>query len=222
MFQVPKKAEELKWPYADPVSLVAAIRAGREVREAIARQWISEGVPFAFDHCPMLYEYIRCWLSRELDVPAKSIALTGSGSLGTSLVPAKFGQAFNSQSDLDWFIVSKSLFKKLRHDFNQWSDDYNSERVLPRSDRECAYWSENFSHVPRNIRNGFLSADRIPNRQQYSTARKVNNLMSVLKKKCERNPAAPDFRKASIRCYKDWKSAINQLSLNLKVVANQK
>jgi len=112
MFQIPEEAKALKWPYVDAKSLVAAIKTNRQVREAIARQWISEGVPFAFGHCPMLYEYIRDWLSQELDVPAKSIAMTGSGSLGTSLVSDKFGQAFNSQSDLDWFIVSESLFQR--------------------------------------------------------------------------------------------------------------
>jgi len=108
-----------------------------------------------------------------------------------------------------------SPFQKLVEDFDQWLDDYNNKRVIPQFDREREYWPANRIHVPRNIKNGFVNADRIPNHPQYSTSQTMNNLMSILKRKCERNSAAPDFRKASIRCYKDWKSAIDQLSRNL-------
>jgi len=218
MLTVPEEAAALKWPFADANSLIAAIKAGRKVREAIARQWIAEGVPFAFVNCPMFYECIRAWLGSELGVSAKSIAVTGSGSLGQSLVPGKFGRAFDDQSDLDLFIVSKSLFQRLVDDFNKWSNDYENNRINPKG-AEQRFWPNNFKEGPRNISRGFLDAKRIPNRQQYCTAPKTNNLMWVLKEKCKRNPAVPDFSKASVRCYKDWKSAIDQLSLNLKFQA---
>ena len=72
-------------------------------RFAIARQWLSEGIPFAFQRCPAVYESMRSWLSGKLDVEAKEISLTGSARLGSSLKNENFGKPFGPESDLESF-----------------------------------------------------------------------------------------------------------------------
>lgn len=41
----------------------AAKNGGKESKEAIARLWLSEGIPFAFKTAPALYEVVRTWLN---------------------------------------------------------------------------------------------------------------------------------------------------------------
>ncbi|MXX90996.1 MAG: hypothetical protein F4213_12005 [Boseongicola sp. SB0677_bin_26] len=224
MFEVPKEAAALKWPYADAESLIAAAKTERKAREAIARQWISEGVPFAFKDCPALYEYIRDWIGKKLDVPAKSVAVTGSASLGQSLARKKLGQNFGEGSDLDFFIVSETLFQNVSDDFHNWSADYKSGAIHPRNPREASFWDSNLNEVPHNIRHGFMNTDRVPNLTRYPTTRSANEIMSRLVSWCKKSqdPIVPMFQRASIRCYKNWGSVIAQLSLNLNFISKSK
>lgn len=224
MFEVPEEAAALKWPYAEAQSLVEAANAERKSREAISRQWISEGVPFAFKDYPALYEYIREWLGRKLQVPAKSISVTGSASLGQSIASTKFGQNFSKESDLDFFVVSETLFQAIVDDFNKWSTDYRNGTIHPnpKNPKEKDYWDKNLNEALRNIDRGFMDTWRVPNRIQYPSVQMVNNEVSKLTNWCNSNqdPKVPKFRKASIRCYQDWDKAIAQLSLNLKLICD--
>lgn len=219
MFEIPKEAAALKWPYADAESLIAAAKTERKTREAIARQWISEGVPFAFKDCPALYEYIRDWIGKKLDVPAKSVAVTGSASLGQSLARKKLCQNFGEGSDLDFFIVSKTLFQNVSADFHNWSADYKSDAVRPRNLREAFFWDSNLNEIPQNIRCGFVNTDRVPNLNRYPTTRSANDTLSRLVSWCKnsKEPMVPAFQRASFRCNQNWESAIAQLSLNLAI-----
>ena len=112
-------------------------------RFAIARQWLSEGIPFAFQKCPAVYESLRSWLSEKLDVEAKEISLTGSARLGTSLKNENFGKPFGPESDLDLFIVSAKLFQSMCDDFLRWSSDFQNGNILPNNKREKKCWKDN-------------------------------------------------------------------------------
>jgi len=229
MFKVPDKVTALEWPFAKPQALIDAIGSEREAREAIARQWISEGVPYAFKECPAVYEYIRHWIGNELHVHAKSIAMTGSGSLGFSMAPKKKVKNFDSKSDLDFFIVSDNLFGKIVKDFYEWSKDYRNGTIKPKNEKVEYYWDDNQKRVPQNIHNGFINTDRVPNlfddhnpsRPRYPAAQKVNDVMSILTIRCEEDDRVPTFKSASIRCYENWGKAIDQLSLNLESCARE-
>ena len=71
-------------------------------------------------------------MAEELDVDAKQISVAGSGRLGYSLAPKRWGEQHRSESsDLDFFAVSSSLFESLRDDFDRWAADYVRGAVQP-------------------------------------------------------------------------------------------
>ena len=193
----------------------AAANGGRESREAIARLWMSEGIPFAFKGQPALYESVRAWLGIRLTVDPKEISLTGSARIGQSLAPKKLGTAFNETSDLDLFVVSTDLFERMCNDFTKWRDDFRSGVTNPSNDRERGFWDENKERGQKIINRGFLDSKMIPNRKAYETARNIANTMYYLKEKLAITENAPQFTHASIRCYKDWKSYVIQMVLSL-------
>lgn len=121
-FKVSPHLAALLDSYPDAKLLVnAAINGGQHGKAAIARLWLSEGIPFAFKDAPALYESVRAWLGVRLDVDPKEIHLTGSARIGQSLAPRKIGTSFGSHSDLDLFVVSQALFDRIKTDFNSWS-----------------------------------------------------------------------------------------------------
>ncbi len=78
-FRIVTSLEKLVDAYPDPkVLLNAALKGGEPAQNAIARLWLSEGIPHAFNRCPALYESVRWWLSNRLNVHAKEISLVGT------------------------------------------------------------------------------------------------------------------------------------------------
>lgn len=216
-FEIPESLISLTDPYPHPeVLLDAAHSGGESARITLAQLWLSEGIPHGFRCCPAIYESVRCWLSYELDVHAKEISLTGSARLGKSLSPQRLGAPFDSESDLDLFIVSSDLFERLQEDFWRWSSDFENERINPHTRREANYWRANNEEIPRAIARGFIFSDRIPSVPDYSTAQKVNNTMWLLVEKLKITPKAPRPKKASVRCYSSWDSFVRQMLRNLE------
>ena len=78
-FGVPDSCVYLKSARLSANALLEAARGGKEARITLAQLWMTEGIPFAFEERPAVYESIRIWLGRELGVHAKQIGLTGSG-----------------------------------------------------------------------------------------------------------------------------------------------
>lgn len=214
-FQVSANLANLKGTYPDPLLLRDAAREGVESCKSIARLWITEGIPFAFEECPAVYDEARRWLGEELCVPPKHISLTGSARIGASLAPDKFGNTFNSRSDLDLFLICGQFFEESVWDFRKWEKRYRLGSVTPLKAEE-SYWKSNLSVCPNNINRGFIDLFKIPNRKEYSFTRKVYNVMWRLGEKLKITPGAPAPKKASLRCYRDWESAIGQISLNLR------
>lgn len=169
-FKVAAPLAKLTNPYPDAKSVLdVANKGGEQARIALARLWLSEGIPFAFKECPGVYESVRTWLSGWLRVAAKEISITGSARLGESLSPKQAGKPFDEKSDLDFFVVSNALFEKLREDFQSWSFDFESGKARPTNDREAYFWRLNNSRGPNLIQRGFLDSRIIPNRQSYAT-----------------------------------------------------
>ncbi len=140
-------------------------------RVALARQWLSEGIPFAFRHCPAVYGAMRAWLSSRLSVEAKQISMVGTARLGSSLSPDKFGKSFDARSDLDLFVVSARLFQCMTQDFERWLRDFRSGGISPASDKERTYWADHELRGPRLVERGFMDTNLIPTRGGSGLAR---------------------------------------------------
>ena len=211
---------ELKDPYPPADEVHAAAGAGQRERVVLARLWISEGIPFAFRNCPALYEESRHWLAAGLDLDAKEISVRGSGRLGYSLAPDRWGKPYRPEcSDLDFFAVSESLFQRLRGDFERWSADFTQGVVKP-SEGERPYWEDNRKGTPANVRRGFIDSWRVPNYPAYGHFSSMNRRLKELTHRLRETDAAPKPPKnLGLRCYKDWASYERQADLNLEDAA---
>lgn len=204
-----------QYPEAQLIHDVAK-QGGEPVRQAIARLWLSEGIPFAFKNCPGVYESIRSWVGLRLNIDPKEFNVTGSARLGQSLAPSKIGKPFGDGSDLDIFIISSELFEHLRKDFNAWSFDFESGAISASNKTENGYWINNLERGPRNIARGFIDSNIIPNYDKYQYAKNISQTMFLLNKKLDITLGAPKFSYASVRCYKSWSSYVQQISLGFQ------
>lgn len=213
----------LSGTYPASEDLLQAVALGPRDRLVVVRLWVFEGIPFAFRECPALYEEARTWLAKQLEIKPKEISMAGSGRLGYSLAPKKWGRAYNPQSsDLDVFAVSEKLFEGLRRDFERWSIDYGNCAVSPRSKKERKYWEANRKETPGNISRGFVDSWRVPNLSDYPIFSKTNGRLADLKAKLLETDLGPQPRpRLTLRCYRDWQSCERQLSLNLMTAAHR-
>lgn len=216
-FKVSNDLREVVSAYPDAkLILEAAKNGGESARQAIARQWLSEGIPFAFKKCPAIYESIRSWVGSRLNIDPKELNVTGSARLGQSLAPHKIGKPFEDGSDLDIFIISSELFEHLKSDFNQWSYDFESCVITASNERERGFWIENIHRGPKNIARGFIDSNIVPNHDKYRYVKNVAQTMYLLKEKLDATSEAPKFCHASVRCYKSWASYVQQISLGFQ------
>jgi len=208
----------LSSPYPKPEELVAALSgASRGTREIIARLWLTEGLPAAFQASPAAYEDLRGWLAAQLCVHPKEVTLIGSARIGYSLAPSpSFGRPFSPRSDLDLSVISDDLFRRLATAFSRFSADYETGAIKPRSERERFLWEQNLEFGTRNIPRGFLDSNKIPNFTKYQVAQQINQSMWALVKKLEVTPHAPQVRTASARVYRDWRSFVDRVEFNLR------
>jgi len=186
----------------------------------IVRQWLSEGIPYCFRECPLLYEAIREWLARAIDIHAKEITLIGSARIGYSLAPGDdYGRPFNDSSDLDFSAISSVLFKNCVAAFELWFGDYQNGRILPRNPTEEFWWKNNATSVPNNITRGFIDPHKIPTRKKYQIAVKILDSVYRLHRKLKTTEYAPRISKVTIRVYRDWWTAIKQFKFNFSRIA---
>lgn len=210
------------YPAADDV--LGAATEGRRERAILARLWISEGIPFAFRGCPWLYEDFRTSIAERLGIDAKQISIAGSGRLGYSLAPKKWGEAYRpNSSDLDWFAVSDTLFERLCENFRRWCADYVSGEVEPNSEMERYYWAKNREETPGRIERGFVDSYRVPNWRQYGAFLAANRCLEELSVKLRRHDEAPKPPgRLTLRCYRDWRAYERQMTISLRAVIEER
>lgn len=209
---------KLRDQHPSPGAFRDAIDSGSRIsRDSLVRLWLTEGIPFAFRECPVVYEASRGWLGWRLELCPKDITLLGSARIGFSLSPPpEYGRAFNAKSDLDLSVISEALFRRMVETFNQWHDDYARSAVQPRNQTEQKYWDDNISFGLRNVRKGFLNSDKIPTLNRYPVAQTLNQAMWQLKRKLELTPGAPNPSKVSVRVYSSWRALVSRVSFNLR------
>lgn len=215
---------KLKGTYPRPQEVLDAAAAGQREKATLARLWISEGIPFAFKRCPGLYEELRDSLAKRLELDAKQISMGGSGRLGYSLAPERWGEPYRARSsDLDLFAVSGRLFERLRKDFECWRDDYTRGVAQPSTKKERYHWDRNQEETPARIRRGFIDSILVPNHQRYSVFLAMNRCLDELWAKLKKADEGPKPRKElTLRCYKDWRSYELQMTVNLREVVVQR
>lgn len=157
-FDVSPALESLLEAHLSAEALLSAARAGnRGTRYALARLWLSEGIPHCFKARPGLYESLRGWLGYRLGVDPKEITLVGSGRLGFCLSPGPdLCRPFGEHSDLDLTVVSALMFKRMETTFTRWHADYAGGQVSPRNERERFFWEDNRKRVPSGLARGFI------------------------------------------------------------------
>ena len=193
-FTIGPQLAKLTGAYPPPEDVFEAVAVGQREKAILARLWVSEGIPFAFRRCPVVYEEVRNALATRLEVDAKQISVAGSGRIGYSLAPTKWGEAYDEvMSDLDFFAVSEGLFERLREDFERWRDDYGRGEAEPRSARERRFWNANRDETRGTIRRGFIDSKRVPNRERYGVFSSMNRCLANLWAK----PAAGRCRTAT-------------------------
>lgn len=219
-FRIPNPLRNLKDAHPEAETVITAARTGgNSSRIALARLWLSEGIPYAFAECPAVFEVLRGWLATRLDVDAKEISLTGSARIGSSIAPGKQGAKFSPSSDLDLFVVSGKLFDRLREEFNHWAYEFDGGFVKASSSREHAFWKDNAARGTGLLARGFIDQKMIPNLPNYPLVKNISQGMWLLTEKLRLTEGAPTPKHASIRCYKSWEHAIRQISLNLASIA---
>ena len=222
-FELLSSLSEITYPYPAAQNVIRVVQQGGQMdRLVIARQWLSEGIPFAFRGCPVVYESMRTWLGGQLGVEAKQISLTGSARLGSSLSQRKLGEPFGPSSDLDLFVVSKKLFTAMCDEFRRWSSDFRNGKILPITHAEERYWPENDRIGHNNIRKrGLLDSWMVPNRGGYGMFQKINSKLWMLHEKLKATACAPDVRSVSLRSYESWTCYERQVSMTLRRGANK-
>ena len=221
-FPVPKGGCTLKAPFPDPDRFLELIRAFEPKQcELVVRQWLTEGVPFAFRGCPLLYEVARTWVGSMLEVSPHDVTIIGSGRIGFSLAPPPdWGRMFNPKSDLDFAIVSRDLFKATSEAFFKWKADYEAGLVKPRGDKEKGYWDENLRHVQKNLPSGVLDPGKIPTWDQYQISQRIRECSRQLHLRLQASTPALPSCGASFRLYREWNALTWRVTRNLNSVVS--
>lgn len=200
--------------YPSPVELLQYSRQLSKLElTGYLRHQVTEGIPFVFLNNPLLYEVVREWLSKKLEVHARDVTLIGSGRMGFSMAPAPdFGAPYTTASDLDLTIVSAKLFAELKQTFDQWKNDYDVGTVKPKSIREEGFWNDNLQRLPSNFSNHFVDTYKIPN--VYSKTISINSVLWELSRKLEATSSFFIAPKISARVYKNWEAFSRQFMVN--------
>jgi hypothetical protein len=222
-FSAPTPLDALTDTYPASDTMLQAIETSDlNSLRALARLWLSEGIPFAFRARPAIYEDIRRWLAHRLQIHSKEVTLIGSGRHGFSLGAGNvLGVAFGGHSDLDFTVISTTLFQRVADCFRTWAEDYTRGAILPRNEREKNFWEENTRNCPVGLKRGFIDPYKIPSRKQYRVVTDVMQSLWLIQKKLEITPHAPPVRHVSLRVYQDWEAFIKQMASNLEAVARK-
>lgn len=216
-FTLSPRSQNLKGLYPTSQEIKDVFSSASEAeRYGIIRLWITEGIPYAFRDEPLIYEEIREFISKGVNVHSKEITLVGSGRIGYSLKKNVWGKAFTNSSDLDFTIISNELYSKLVIDFKKWVGDIESKKLKPKTENELKGWLGSIEVVDRNIPQGFIYTKNLLPYSNYPTVRKCYGTMNKLQERLSKTKNAPKISDASIRVYSDWKSCVRRLQINFK------
>jgi len=185
--------------------------------QRFARIILTEGVPHAYSQFPMAFEFARGKAAEILGIHPKQLSIVGSARIGYSLAPKKFGHIFDLQkSDIDLFAVSSDLFSLIVNEHQSFIHAFANGSIRPRHPLEQQFWESSRLHDPSNIKRGFLDSNHIPTFDQFPIAQRIGEAAFRFHANLEFTTKKKIGRKASIRVYKDWDSAVRQIAQTLK------
>lgn len=179
---------------------------GKEDCRNFVDLWVSEGIPFAFRECPHKYQMIRNGGAKDFGIDTRNFGLTGSARCGFSLNPNKNLSNFNSsESDYDVFIVSEDWFFRIKEDYNLMFG-----RGEVQDDRR-------HSDIQRQFKRGFFSSQLMPFKGKLPSG--ISSIRIRITKFYWRFGEIIDRKfenkHKTLRVYKDWNSAREQITTNL-------
>src|SRR3954447_23735874 len=108
MSEISGWGQELVERYPDPTFWPVYDGSNKKDVYRYAQLWMTEGIPFAFRHKPMVFQLAREKVAAALSIESKCVSLTGSASTGFSYSPNKFGVGYEpGRSDIDLLVVSE-------------------------------------------------------------------------------------------------------------------
>jgi hypothetical protein len=155
----------------------------------IVEELLITGVPFAFRDSPADYDTLRATLGAALHLSVDAMTVVGSGRIGFSLSPEKYGAPFLPESDLDVAVISAELFDIA------WFDLLRLGRKYFRLQKNVRAWVD--THKENHIFFGFIIPDFLPGAVAISPTwfRTFRGLA--------RNPSLAD-RDVNGRLYQTW------------------
>jgi hypothetical protein len=160
----------------------------------------------------MLWQHIRRWLSDRArtvsisDVCPSDWGIAGSGGVGFSLSPEKFGNSFGEHSDLDLFLVSSAAFDLLAKEGRKFLSYTNMNPTRQQAQQTLE------KQVSRGL---LIDTKNIPaDHERYPVASHLLNDASILMDKLKLEGITS--KRSFIRVYHDWSAFTSQLRLNLK------
>ncbi len=221
-FELPALADTIRSLYPSSAEFRLAItRFDGENLAQFLRAYVMFGIPFAFQERPLLWEAIRGWIGRRLDVRADHVHLVGSGRTGFSTSPPTFGRPFSENSDLDLSIIAPELFGDCARDCRRFAADVIANGIRPSNLTEASYWSSNCQFIRDNLPKGFLDPWKVPSlHDRYPVCARANNEASILVDRLRRT-GGPKARKASFRVYADWQSFSDRVRVNYRAIRDR-
>lgn len=170
---------------------------------------------YAFNKRPIVYEQITQYIADKFNLIKSQIVLIGSAQTGFAIDPQNYGREFSPKSDLDFAIVSKTLFEKASNDFELWiKKTENNEYSENEKNR---YWRDNQINLKSQMKKGFFDTYKIPNFTEFKTTQQINNSLSLVVSNLK-TLYHMEVKGASVRIYKDWNTFNNQIRINIESV----
>jgi len=221
-FQLPALADTLRDYYLSPAEFRRAICSfeGDDLAQFL-RAYVMFGIPFAFQQRPLLWEAVRGWIGRRLDVRADHVHLLGSGRTGFSTSPDTFGRTFSETSDLDFSVIAPGLFADCERDCIRFAADVIANGIRPSNPTQASYWRSNCQFIRDNLPNGFLDPWKVPSlHDKYPICAKTNNEASILVDRLLKT-GGPVAHKASFRVYANWQSFSDRVRTNYRAIRDR-
>ncbi len=199
-----------------PDKLAQFARNCRDERELFVRLWLAEGIPYAFQEFPLLFQKSREWLANRIKVSTRDISVVGSAKIGYTLKPTNGTRpAFTGSSDIDYVIVSKPLFDRCAEDSMRFADDMNTGRIKPVTPAEKKWWPQDVDFITRNVPHGFVNSGKVPNQDRYGATQDMERAFWSLTVRLKATKDCPAFTKATYRVYETHDAFIQQATINL-------
>jgi len=178
---------------------------------------LTEGVPQAYSEFPLAFEFARGKAAQILGIHPKQISLIGSARIGYSLNPERFGNVFDAAlSDIDLLAISDLLFGLLAAEHTRFINAWAAGTIQPKHNIQRGFWESSRDRDPLNIERGFLDSNHIPTLDLFPVAQRFGEAAYKFHINLEKLSGRNVGKRASIRIYRDWDSAMNQIVGSLK------